>query len=94
MKIIQDFDTSIAIEPIEIRSAKYLGAFTIKIIFVDGTDKSVDFRPFLSKSLHPSIAKYLNEDLFSQFKLVDGNLNWNDFDLIFPLEDLYKGEIQ
>ncbi len=24
----------------------------------------------------------------------DGNLNWNDYDLIFPISDLYSGQIE
>ena len=45
------------------------------------------------KSLHPEVRKYLNEDKYRQFKIIDGNLNWNDYDMIFPLEDLYNGKI-
>ncbi|HWD88040.1 MAG TPA: DUF2442 domain-containing protein [Mucilaginibacter sp.] len=93
MKIIQDFETATDIVPIEVKSAFYLGGHTIKVVFTDGIEQAIDFSVFLSKSLHPSISKYLNEDLFQKFQLVDGNLNWNDYDLIFPIEDLYKGEI-
>ena len=48
---------------------------------------------FLSKSFHPSISKYLDENLFRNFEIKDGNLNWNDYDLIFPVYDLYEGNI-
>jgi len=47
----------------------------------------------LESSLHPSIRKYLDEDKFKTYQIVDGNLNWNDYDLIFPLEDLYQGKL-
>lgn len=77
----------------EITSAKYIGDFAIRIYFNDGANRLVDFKPFLESSLHPSIRKYLNEKLFAKFDIVDGNLNWNDYDLIFPVNDLYKGEI-
>jgi len=93
MKIIRDFDAAVDTVPVEIKSALYLGNYAIKVIFTDGIEKTIDFAAFLSKSLHPSINKYLNEDLFQKFQLIDGNLNWNDYDLIFPIEDLYKGEI-
>jgi len=53
----------------------------------------VVFLSFLSKSLHPSIEKYLDEKQFSNFNLTDGNLNWNDYDLIFPILDLYPEKI-
>jgi hypothetical protein len=78
---------------IEIKSAKYIGDFAIRIIFNDGLNRLIDFKPFLEGSLHPSIRKYLNESNFQQFKIVEGNLNWNDYDLIFPIDDLHKGSI-
>jgi hypothetical protein len=78
---------------LKIVSAKYLSDFAIRIQFNDGTEKVVDFKPFLSKSLHPSIKKYLDEKMFSDFSLTEGNLNWNDFDMIFPIRDLYNGKI-
>lgn len=78
---------------IEIKTANYIGDFAIRLLFSDGTKRLVDFKPFLETSFHPSIRKYLDETKFTQFEIVDGNLNWNNYDLIFPLEDLYKGEI-
>jgi len=78
---------------IEIEKAKYIGDFTIRIKFTDGVERLVDFKPFLFKSLHPSIKKYLNEEKFKDLKIVDGNLNWNDYDLIFPVADLYEGYV-
>ena len=78
---------------IEIEKAKYIGDFVIRIKFTDGVERLVDFKPFLFKSLHPSIKKYLNEEKFKDLKIVDGNLNWNDYDLIFPVADLYEGYV-
>jgi hypothetical protein len=53
----------------------------------------VDFKPFLAHSCHPAIRQYLDESKFKQFEIVDGNLNWNDYELIFPVADLYEGKI-
>jgi len=53
----------------------------------------VDFKYFLEASQHPAVRKYLNKERFRLFSIVDGNLNWFDYDLIFPLEDLYEGKI-
>lgn len=78
---------------LKINSAYYLGDFTIKLIFNDKTEKIVDFKPFLKKSLHPSIKKYLEESKFKKFNLKDGNLNWNNYDMIFPIWDLYQGDL-
>jgi hypothetical protein len=90
MKITEeyiDYDVDI----IGIKSAQYIGDYAIRVFFSDGFNRLVDFKPFLESSLHPSIRKYLNESKFKDYKIVDGNLNWNDYDLIFPIEDLYKG---
>jgi hypothetical protein len=92
MKIIEDY-TDFQFELIEIKSAKYIGDYAIRLVFSDGTNRLIDFKTFLESSLHPSIRKYLDENKFKKFSIVDGNLNWNDYDLIFPLDDLHKGTI-
>lgn len=92
MKIIEEY-TDFQVDLIEIKSANYIGDFAIRLVFSDGIMRLVDFKPFLEGSLHPSIRKYLDESRFKVFEIVDGNLNWNNYDLIFPLEDLYLGKI-
>jgi hypothetical protein len=92
MRIIEEY-TDFQPELIELKSAKYIGDYAIRIMFSDGTNRLIDFKIFLESSLHPSIRKYLDESKFKSFNIVDGNLNWNDYDLIFPVEDLYKGTI-
>jgi hypothetical protein len=94
MRIFVDYkDSEFGFNQLKIDSAKYLSDYAIRIKFNDGNEKLVDFKPFLLKSLHPSIKKYLDEKRFSNFSLTDGNLNWNDYDLIFPISDLYEGQI-
>lgn len=80
-------------KPFTIINAKNLGKYHIKIEFSDGKEKFVGFSTFLLKSQHQSIKKYLDHSLFNSFKIIDGNLNWNDYDMIFPLADLYEGTI-
>ena len=95
MKITVDYNESKSdFKELKIDSAKYLSDYVIRIKFNDGNEKIVDFKPFLSKSVHPAIKKYLDENKFSNFSLINGNLNWNDYDLIFPLSDLYSGKIE
>ncbi|RLD61127.1 MAG: DUF2442 domain-containing protein [Bacteroidetes bacterium] len=93
MKIIEHYSEK-QLDRIEIGFAKYIGDYAIRIKFKDGTEKLVDFKSFLNKSQHPSINKYLKEELFSDFQIVKGNLNWHDHDLIFPIWDLYNGRIE
>jgi hypothetical protein len=81
------------VDSIDIKSVRYIGDFAIRIFFSDDVSMLVDFKPFLESSLHPSINKYLDESKFKEFKIIDGNLNWNDYDMIFPIEDLYQGRV-
>lgn len=95
MKIFVDYkNVSSSSTALQIVSAEYLSDFVVKIRFNDGIEQIVDFKPFLKKSLHPDIQKYTSEDQFSKFVLEDGNLNWNDFEMIFPIIDLYRGVIR
>jgi len=92
MKITEEY-IDYGVDIIWIKSAQYIGDHAIRVFFNDGFNKLVDFKPFLESSLHPSIRKYLDEAKFKDYKIVDGNLNWNDYDLIFPIADLYQGKI-
>lgn len=78
---------------IKILKAIYLSDYKINILFSDSKNNTIDFYPFLSKSNHPDIQKYINLKYFKKFKIIDGDLLWGDFDLCFPINDLYNGEI-
>ena len=93
MEIITEYCDTTKVDVIEIKSAVYVGNFVIRIDFNDETSRTVDFKPFLNKAIHPCIRQYLDETKFKQFVIIDGNLNWNDYELIFPLEELYDGQI-
>ncbi len=75
---------------IKIVEAKHIKNFRLLISFSDGTKHEVDFGPFLKNSRNPQILKYANLQKFKKFSLEDGELMWGDFDLIFPLADLYQ----
>lgn len=79
---------------VKIVSAKYLKDYVIRLLFDDGTNRVVDFKPFLTKATHPEITKYLKESNFKKFEIDGGNLIWNDYELIFPITDLYEGTIK
>ena len=81
-------------ELLSIKNAKYIGDFAIRLEFNNNNNKLVDFKPFLSSAGHPSIKKYLDEPLFKNFQIKNGNLNWNDYDLIFPIDELYNNSIK
>jgi hypothetical protein len=77
----------------KIISAKHIYNYKIEIKFSDGNLQIIDFQEFLESSYQPAIKKYLDLDNFKQFKIIEGNLNWNDYDMIFPISDLYEGHI-
>lgn len=78
---------------LSIVKASYLSDYKIELEFNDGKSQVVDFAPFLNSSRHSGIRKYLDLKAFKEFKIVDGDLDWNDFDLTFPIWDLYTNKI-
>ena len=79
---------------ITIISADYIGEYQIKLIFNDNSIQVVDFFPFLNSSLNPFIRNYLNKQEFKVFKIDNGDFEWNDYDLCFPIADLYENNIK
>ena len=78
---------------VKVTGAEYLDGYRLRIAFDDGVVRVVDFEPFLSKSHHPAIRKYLDKKLFLNWTFERGDIHWNDYDLIFPIADLYAGKI-
>jgi hypothetical protein len=78
---------------LNISSASWVSGYALEITFSDGVSHKVDFGPFLKGSVRPDVRKYLDLDRFKGFSISFGNLSWNDYDLCFPIEDLYSGEI-
>jgi hypothetical protein len=78
---------------IKIENVTHLGDYKLELIFNDKTKRIVDFYPFLSSSLNPLIRKYLDIKEFLNFAIDEGDLEWNDYDLCFPIADLYENEI-
>jgi len=76
---------------IDLRRAEYLDRYRLQLHFGDGKTTTANFEPFLKNSAHPEIRKYLQKKLFRNFELKHGQLTWNDFDLVFPLAELYAG---
>nr|VFJ49885.1 MAG: Protein of unknown function (DUF2442) [Candidatus Kentron sp. DK] len=78
---------------ISIEKAKYVGDYKLALLFNDHTEQVVDFYPFLSSSLNPLITEYLDMDKFLHFEVDEGDLEWNDYGLCFPIADLYQNKI-
>jgi hypothetical protein len=78
---------------LRILKAECVHGHTLKLVFSNDIERMVDFKPFLGSSRHPNIRKYLRPSAFKKFLLKDGDLMWGDFDLIFPIMDLYENRI-
>lgn len=78
---------------ISIQKAEYKGDYKINFLFSDGVEKSIDFGLFLKNAKNPMTKKYLDKKLFQSYSLEFGDINWNDFEMCFPLWDLHEGKI-
>ncbi|MDB5235612.1 MAG: hypothetical protein JWR44_2605 [Hymenobacter sp.] len=90
-------ETTVAEAPTEtlaVVAAEIAGAYKLILTFATGECQEVDFGPFLHRATHPAIQAYLDENRFHQFAIVNGNVNWNDYDLIFPVAQLYAGKVE
>ena len=77
---------------LKVVSAEYIGGLSLKLTFSDGFVRILDFSEYLSSHPHPQHDLYQNPDKFREFYLDCGNLVWGkDWDMIFPVEDLYTG---
>lgn len=79
--------------PINITTAEHVGDYTLRLSFDDGTVQTVDFKPFLSLSRHPDIRAYLEPARFAAYRIEYGELVWGDYDLCFPIADLYHNRL-
>lgn len=78
---------------IDVEAAEYVGEYKIIVYFSNNMERVVDFEPFLSRSLNPLISRYRDKNLFKEFRVKYGDLVWGDYDLCFPVVDLYEDRI-
>ena len=79
---------------IAVKYATCLDGFRLHIAFTNGKEKIVDFADFITGSKKISLAKYKRTVNFKKFKIEQGNIVWGkDWDLIFPVHELYRGKI-
>jgi len=77
---------------ISIEKVEYRGEYTLRLHFNDQSVQTIDFKDFILSSHNPHIAKYADLTLFTSFSLTEGDLEWNDYDLCFPIIDLYENK--
>ncbi len=87
-----DADPADAAPPVE--SADLVGPHRLRLRFADGTERAVDFEPFLrARAGHPALAPYLDPATFARFRIEQGSVIWGDYDLLFAPATLYRGTL-
>ena len=69
------------------------GEYSLRLSFDDGASQIVSFKEFLEESSHPEIRSFLEAKKFSTFRIEYGDLVWGDYELCFPVMDLYRNQI-
>lgn len=88
-------ETGQADKAVRVTSADYAGGYKLFIAFDDGKTVEVDFGDFLNNRTRGYLSKYKNPANFQAFKIEDGNVVWGeDWDLVFPVSQLYNGHIE
>ena len=78
---------------LEVTEAKYVSGYNLLLTFNDGAVRLVDFGPFLAKARNPDTTDFRDLKKFKHFHIQDGDLVWGDYQMIFPIMDLYQGNI-
>jgi hypothetical protein len=78
---------------INITAVERTDDYALRLTFDDGTVQTVDFKSFLSLSRHPDIRAYLDPARFAAYRIEYGELVWDDYDLCFPIADLYQNRL-
>ncbi len=78
---------------VSIAEAAQVGPHRLRLTFSDGKVQLVDFGPFLAEHGHPAIRAWLEPEQFSRFRIEYGDLVWGDYELCFPIADLYENRI-
>ncbi len=78
---------------VSIEKAEYKGDYVIHLRFSDGVERNIDFSNFLQNAKNPMTKKYLDKELFQSFRIVYGDLIWDDYEMCFPIWDLHEGKI-
>lgn len=80
--------------PINIVTAELVGDYRLHLTFDDAKEQTVDFKPFLTRAQHSDIRHFLVPIEFAGFRIEYGELVWGDYDLCFPVIDLYLNQLE
>jgi len=80
-------------EVLEIIKVDYLDDYRLKIYFSDNKIQIINFQDFITNNHNPQTKKYADISNFKCYKIEYGDLIWGDFEMCFPIYDLYEGVI-
>jgi len=78
---------------LKITNAEYVKDYKIKLVFSDNKERTINFEHFLKQAGSAMTRKFLNINEFKKFKIEYGDLVWNDYEMCFPIIDLYEDNI-
>ena len=82
------------LETLDIIGAEYVSGYKLHLWFSDGKNHVVNFEPFLMSARNPMATQYRDLQKFKQFRIVYGNLDWNDYEMCFAIADLYNNDLR
>lgn len=80
--------------PINIFTAERAGDYRLHLTFDDDKEQTVDFKQFLTRAQHTDIRSYLDPVRFAAFRIEYGELVWGEYDLCFPVINLYLNQLE
>ena len=77
-----------------VASARHVGDHRLRIRFHDGSERTLDFGPFVRRAVNPMTAQFRPVEAFRQFRVVDGVLEWGeDREMSFNPASVYRGKL-
>jgi len=80
-------------DDLKVVSAWHVTGHVLRITFNDGHKSTVDFGKFIFATGNPLYEVYKDKSHFLTYDILHGNLNWDDYTMIFSVEDLYTNKI-
>ena len=83
------------VTPLQVVHIECFENLTVRLCFSDHTEKIIDIGNFIATHPHPQYNKYKEWKNFKKAAIENGNVVWGkNWDLIFPIEQLYNGVIE
>ncbi len=88
MEAIMNLEPGIEVNIVQVEPA---GGYRLWLSFSDNHKTLVDLAPVLECSMNTQTRQFLDTERFLSFRLEWGNIVWGDYEMCFPIEELYEG---